>query len=155
MMPEKSENIHNNHLVAELLSLELPSKDYAIFGSAPIAAHGLMDFSEVADLDLIARGEAWEMAKTLSKEPPVETELKFGEVLTFFKRGDEYDISIYTGWPHGNWNIDELIESADVIDGIRFVSLDNVLKWKKARNRPKDAHQIELLEKHFQSKSRG
>lgn len=151
-MAEKSENISRNHLVRELLSLKLPSEDYAVFGSAPIAAQGLMDFSQVTDLDLVARESAWEMAKTLSKEPPKKTDLKFGDFLGFFKKGDDFDIQIYTGWPHGTWNVDELIETADIIERIQFVSLENVLKWKKARNRPKDAGQIALLEEYFRKK---
>ena len=149
MEPEKPSN---NFLIEELLSLKLPPEDFAIFGSTPIAAHGLMDFSEVGDLDIVARGSAWERAKSLSLVLPKETELKFGEFIGFFKKGDADDIQIFTGWPHGNWDVNELIDTADVINGIRYVTLENVLKWKKARNRPKDANQIALLEEYFNNK---
>jgi len=142
-------DLSKSYLIRELMTLNLPVDDYAIFCSAPLAAHGLIDFSEVSDLDLIARGKAWEEAKRLSKVAHIQTDLKFGEVLGFFKKNDEFDISVYTGWPHGIWDVNELIDTADVVDGIRFVKLENVLKWKKARNRPKDAGQIAILEKHL------
>ena len=100
----------------------------------------------------MARVSAWEVAKKLPKEPPKKTDLKFGDYLGFFRNGEDFDISIYTGWPHGIWNINELIETADIIDGIRFVNLENVLKWKKARNKPKDASQIALLEEYFKNR---
>jgi len=148
-MSGEIENLSKSHLIKKLMTLNLPVNDYAIFGSAPLAANGLIDFSEVSDLDLVARGKAWEKAKGLSKVPPTQTDLKFGEVLSFFKNIDEFDISIYTGWPHGIWDVNELIDTADLIGGIRFVKLENVLKWKKARNRPKDAGQIAILEKHL------
>jgi hypothetical protein len=150
-MSEKIELI-GNKLIQELQTLSLPTEDFAIFGNAPMAANGLMDFSKVSDLDVIARGSAWEKAKSQSSIPPKETDLKFGDFLGFFPNDNEFDIQIYTGWPHGNWNIDELIDNADVIDGLRFVKLENVLKWKKTRNRPKDAEQIIILEEYFRGK---
>lgn len=152
-MSKKITNIRNLSLITELLSLDLPSEDYAIFGSAPIAANGLTDFSKINDLDLIVRNRAWKKAKQLSKVTPIKTNFGFGDTLSFFKKGDEFDISLYTGWGHGNWNIDELIDTADVIDGIRFVTLKNVLKWKKARNMPKDALHIKLIEKQLKAKA--
>ena len=152
-MPEKSEDLSNNPLVIELVSLNLPPEDFAVFGSAPIAAHGLMDFSLVTDLDLVARKSAWEKAKTLSEVPPKETDLKFGDFLGFFKKGEDFDIQIYTGWPDGNWDVDELIDTADTINGIKFVNLENVLKWKREKvkrtSKQKDLDQIKLLEEHL------
>ena len=149
-MIENSENFASVDLIQKLQSLNLPTKDYVIFGSTPIAAHGLMDFSLVKDLDIIARGDAWKKAVDLSEVPPKETDLKFGQFLGFFEEKGEYKIQIFTGWPHGEWNIDELIDNADIIGGMRFVKLENVLKWKKTRNRPSDAEQIEILEKYLQ-----
>ena len=151
-MKEKKE-ILKNPLIQELLSLNLPSNDFAVFGSAPIAANGLMDFSQVTDLDLVVRGSAWEKAKSLSKVPPKETDLKFGDFLGFFKNGDDFEIQIYTGWPDGKWDVDELIDTADLISGIRFVNLENVLKWKKVKiertHKPTDAEHIKIIENYL------
>lgn len=152
-MTENSE-ISHNRLIQELQSLKLPTEDFAVFGNAPIAANGLMEPSIMDDLDIVARGAAWERAKSLSKVPPKETDLKFGYFLGFFPNGKEHDIQIYTGWPHGTWDVDELIDTADVIGGIRFVRLEHVLQWKKNRGRPKDAQQIAVLEEYFKNKGK-
>jgi len=152
-MVEKSENILKNHLIAELLSLGLPSNDFAVFGSAPLAASGLIDFSNVTDLDLVARSSAWEKAKALSDIPPKETDLKFGDFLGFFKKESGFDIQIYTGWPDGSWDVNQLINDAKIIKGIRFVNLKDVLKWKREKikriSKQKDLDQIKLLEEYL------
>jgi hypothetical protein len=140
-----SEKLPKNELIEKLLSLELPTGDYAVFGSGPLAARGLIEFS--TDIDIVARSKAWEKAEEYGT--PEETRARFGDVISLF----ENKIEIYNGWPNGNWNIDTLIETADIIDGIRFVNLQNVLKWKKERNLPKDVVQIKLIEDYL-SKTR-
>jgi hypothetical protein len=47
----------------KLRALNLPTADYAIFGSGPLAVRGLIE--EMHDLDVVARGTAWEQVKGL------------------------------------------------------------------------------------------
>ena len=54
-------------------------------------------------------------------------------------------MEFFNGWAWGNWTADELIDSADIIDEIRFVSLQYVLKWKQLMDRKKDLQDIELI----------
>lgn len=49
----------------EVRRLGLPPADYAVFGSVPLLACGLIQ--EVSDLDLLARGAAWAKAQTLGE----------------------------------------------------------------------------------------
>lgn len=39
-----------------------------------------------------------------------------------------------------------------VSDGINFITLENLLKYKKLLNRPKDQKHIELIEKYLQQR---
>jgi hypothetical protein len=43
-------------------------------------------------------------------------------------------------------NFDELLKSAQTIEGCNFVGLQRLLAWKKAKGRPKDLKDIELIE---------
>jgi hypothetical protein len=134
-------DLKNNPLIAKLLKLELPSDDFAVFGSGPMMAHGL---KESRDLDLIARGAAWEKALVLgelAKTPKGDDKVTIG------------DIEIFSAWGPGQWDIDALIDGAEIIGGIRFVRLEEVLKWKRLMGRPKDAGHIALIEEHLASKS--
>lgn len=128
----------------KLLSLDLPANDYAVFGSAPMALHGLKTLSN--DIDVIARGEAWEKAKNFCF--PEESPMKFGNFLKLF----DGKIEIYHCWfPKDAWNVDELIDGAEIVDGVRYVRLEDVLKYKKTRNSPKDISDIKLIEDYLKS----
>jgi hypothetical protein len=132
-------------LIDALLSLELPSEDYAVFGSGPMYAHGLKDLGH--DLDIVARGAAWE--KAAEKGEIKITESGDDKVIELF---DGF-IEIFRSWAPGEWDIDALIDEAEEISGIRFVQLEKVLAWKKIKNRPKDAEHIALIEAYLRLKA--
>jgi hypothetical protein len=79
-----------NQLVQELISLQLPNEDFAIFGSGLMLAFGLQD--SIPDLDVIARGAAWEQATTLADPHPAKS--GEGRVVRLFKD----DIEIFDKW---------------------------------------------------------
>ncbi len=125
-----------NPLVKKLLSLGLPPDDFVVFGSGPLMARGLR---ESHDLDVLARGAAWEKARAAG-EPRLS---KQGDPAAVFFGGE---IEVFGSWGPGVWDVDGLIDGADVIDGIRFATLENVLKWKRLLGRPKDLADIALIE---------
>ena len=121
----------------ELLSLDLPRSDYAIAGSGPLFARGLIP--SVGDLDVVARGEAWRRVVALG---PVDEAPEAGvhRVVLFDGR-----VEVLDGWYPLVWNVDELIDGAEVIDGMPFVRLQ-VVEWTKSRSRrPKDREHLRLL----------
>lgn len=130
--------ILHNPLFQKLLSLNLPTADYAIFGSGPMFPVGLK--KNISDLDLIAKGEAWHQVQTLGK---IQTPFADGhQVVKLF----DGEIEVFHGWGPGDWNINELINSAEIYEGIRFVRLESVLAWKKLLSRPKDIPDIQKIE---------
>lgn len=129
--------IKNHPLIERFLSLDLPKKDWVIFGSGPLYAHGII--KNLRDLDVVARGEAWKKA------------LKFGipQRLSLGNRGIRLfngKVEIINAWVPGKWDIDKLIDTAEIIEGVRFVNLENVLKWKRKMARPKDLSHIKMIE---------
>ncbi len=137
--------LSSDPLVQKLLSLELPPQDFAVFGSGPLFAAGLID--ELGhDLDLIARGEAWKSVSAICRPVPVQE--GHGQVIALF----DGQIEIFNSWGPGLWFIDQLIDEADVIEGIRFVALRYVLVWKLQVFRPKDVGHINLILGYFRKK---
>ncbi|HYN97195.1 MAG TPA: hypothetical protein VES42_25430 [Pilimelia sp.] len=130
--------VRHNRIVMELLSLGLPTEDYAVFGSGPLLAHGLR--SDVRDLDVLARGRAWERALRYGtpRIPPSGN----GRMVVLF----DGRIEIFDEWVSADWNVDELIDSADIVDGIRFIPLATVLRWKKSVSRAKDRQDVTAIE---------
>jgi hypothetical protein len=125
-------------VIAIIESLGLPKGDFALHGSAPLLAYRLVD--EINDLDIVSRGAAWEYATSLAPT----------------QRGEKDDVvrpqagvEIFNGWLGDDSN--ELIAGATVIEGVPFVSLEAVLRFKRRLNRPKDEKHIRLIEHYLES----
>ena len=139
--------IKKHPLFGKLLDLKLDSDDYVVFGSAPMWLHGLKDLTH--DLDILAKGSAWEKVSTMG-----EKEIPASGVCQVVRLFDG-EIEIYNGWWPGEWDIENLISRAQIIDGVRFASLLDVLKWKKHRvkewDREKDTEHIRLIENYLKN----
>jgi len=117
----------------ELKKLNLPPDQYAVFGSGPLAIRGLR---ENEDLDIIVKPELWE--KLAKEHKPVK------DCLIVIG-----NIDILKHWKPWFIEVNKLIDTADIIDGIRFVKLEYVLEWKKKRGKEKDKKDIELIEEYL------
>jgi hypothetical protein len=121
-------------LFDRLRDLDLPPGEYAVFGSGPIAVRGLID--KVRDLDVIVRGETWQQVRVL------------GVVVM---KGDDETVDLGNGltfgrsWGYGTFDIEELIDDAEIIEGLPFVELDAVIEFKKIADRPKDREHLRAL----------
>ena len=51
-------------------------------------------------------------------------------------------LSIHTEWAIGDFDVDELIDTAEVIDGIPFVRLEHVVAYKRIASRDKDVEHL-------------
>lgn len=127
----------DNRLFEKLNSLDLSEDDYAVFGSGPMFAHGIKDLGH--DLDIIVRGEAWRQA-CLNSYP--QNAIWGGLVVKLF----DGQIEIFDSWAPGDWDINDLIDTSELIDAIRFVTLENVMKWKRLMGREKDQIHIKMIE---------
>lgn len=120
-------------LIGDLKKIGMPPMDFAVFGSGPMAVRGLRD---TEDIDVIARGRAWEIAKSKGERRTSE----FGDESYAFADGK---IEVVDRW--ADWNVDELIDGADEFEGIRFVNLETTQKEKIRRGRDKDLKDVELI----------
>ncbi|ADD45175.1 transcriptional regulator, AraC family [Stackebrandtia nassauensis DSM 44728] len=139
----RQRSLREHPLIAALLSLELDPRDYVIFGSGPLLAHGLR--ADVADLDVVARGRAWHRALRMSGYSIDLGPHSFELMLRFFGGGVE--ISAY--WTDTSWDVDALIDTAEIIDGLRFAALRDVLEYKRTLDRAKDRADVAALERHL------
>lgn len=121
-----------------LRSLDLPLGDYAVFGSGPLLARGIIEHAN--DIDIIARDAAWEQA------------LEQGE-LNYLPEEDVTIASFFGGlvgvgvsWAYGEVAIDDLIDTAELYNGVPFVLLDHVITYKQIAGRDKDHAHLERIE---------
>lgn len=120
----------------ELNNLNLPKDQYAIFGSGPI---GIRNIRDVNDLDIIVKESLW---NKLIKEYSLNEDkgcIQIGQ------------IEIFNNWSPWFNNINELIDSAEIINNFPFVRLDYVMEWKSRLGREKDLKDLSLIKKYIDS----
>lgn len=147
-------DVKTEDLIAKVKSLELSSSDFAIFGRGIMYMYGISTLEN--DIDLVVRGSALERISEL-----VDKNMFGGSKKIYEFRNETY-YSFYDGmveawktWAPGIWDLDELIDTAVEFEGLCWVNLGNVLKWKKAswdeRKRPKDLEHIKLIEQYLET----
>jgi hypothetical protein len=120
-----------------LAALSLPRRDFAISGSAALYARGLLD--EIGDVDVVARGEAWTRAAALGEVtlapywPVHQVVLHDGAV------------EVLDGWFPELWDVNRIIDEADVVEGFRCIRVEVVAETKAMLLRPRDEEHLRLL----------
>ncbi|MDN0193703.1 hypothetical protein [Streptomyces sp. S.PNR 29] len=129
--------LRQHPFIRELISLGLPSADYVVAGSGPLLAHGLRQ--DIGDLDIVARNAAWKIALSMGEAtvPPSG----HGSMVVLFGG----HLEIFDRWLPGTRDADTLINSAELVDGIPFCPLSDVLEWKRKSSRLKDRQDAELI----------
>jgi hypothetical protein len=123
-------------LFSALARLALPPQDFVLCGSAPLFARGLR--AEVGDLDVLARGEAWNIIRRLA--PPSRPRSGHGVRVAHPGAAIEF----FDRWTPG-WDTGALIDGAEAIDGIRYMPLRHLEAWKRHAQRPKDTADLAIL----------
>lgn len=121
--------------VEHLRSLELPEGDWALFGSGPLLLRGWID--AVGDLDVITRGEAWERCEEIGEVSLLEDGNPVADL--------GVDVTAGRTWLYAGLGLDEMIDSAEDIDGIPCVRLEYVIAYKEAAGRPKDLRHLATI----------
>jgi hypothetical protein len=124
-------------LLRRLRELELPVGDYAVFGSGPLLVRGVID--DAGDLDVLVGERSWTAATA------------HGDVIHLDQYGvdvvevDGGAITIGRVWGIGEFDVDELIATAETIDGLPFVRLEHVVAYKREAARPKDVEHLHAM----------
>ena len=130
-------------IVEKVKALNLPTGSYVVFGSCPLAAAGLREAHDVDMLvsdDVIRELErrGWQQVDKGKDDKPLTYDV--------FEAHNSWSFSTY------NPTLHQLLDNADVFEGIPFASLADVRKWKVASGRPKDFKDIELIDNFLASK---
>ena len=107
-----------------------------MFGSGPLLVRGWINHA--GDLDVLARGVAWEHA------------LRVGHVRRLEPEGVDIvdvaeNVTVGTEWAIGAFSTDALIDEAEVIDGVPCVRLEHVIAYKRIADRPKDRLHLAVI----------
>lgn len=124
-------------IIDKVKNLHLPPESYVVFGSCPLAAAGIRPAN---DIDMLVSEAVF---KSLAKQG-----------WQILEKGPNDKPLVYNDFEaHSHWNFSsykptlaQLLKTANYTRGVPFASLEEVRKWKKASGRPKDLHDIALID---------
>jgi hypothetical protein len=135
------------NIFEEVRKLNLPEGEYLVVGSGTLAAHQIREFK---DIDLLVTRPLFEELRTRGWE--------FGEK----KIEGRTRAVLYKGiaeahadfWYSGKTrDVSEMIANAELIEGIPFLPLRDLLEIKRVFGRPKDVDDVALIENYMSSNS--
>lgn len=128
------------NIIEKLKSLNIPSDQYVVISSGTLDILGIRKANDI-DLSITK-----ELHKNLRKTGNWKEDIRHNKV---FLLKDDIEINPDVSWEGYKTTTKELIKSALVVDGINFMNLEEVVKFKKALGREKDFKDIELIEKYL------
>ncbi len=133
------------NILAEVKSLNFSANGYIVVGSGIMVMHGL---KEPHDIDLVVSPEVFNNAQKEGwGQVPYTYQDKLGK---FYLR--KMDIELYLDVNHGESfrpTLEELLSRAEYFDGVPFLSFEDLIKFKKSYDRPKDRVDIKLIEEYL------
>ncbi len=127
-------------LLGQLDELNLPTDQYAIFGSGPLAIRGIR---KTDDIDILVTPSIFEK---LEKQYP--TKILNGNTLV-----EIGDIEAMITWPGtSSKKVQKMIKQSEMIQGHPYVKLKHLIDSKKKMARPKDLKDIQLVKQYLSEK---
>ena len=133
---------NNREKFSALRSFQLPIDQYAITGSGPL---GIRNLKAIGDIDIIVTPKLWnELTEKygVTDENGVRKIIFPGEVVEAFGEGSFYSAPSDPQAP----SVASRIRDSEIIEGLPFDSIENVLYYKYKDRREKDLKDIALIE---------
>lgn len=119
----------------KIAGLNLPQNSYIVVGSGILGALGIRESN---DIDLIVTEQAYRYVETLGWEKD-----SWGGNTVVFKK-DVFDIG--NDW-YGK-TAEDLLQHAEIVDEVPYLSLNDVYEWKKTKARDKDLRDLKLIDEY-------
>jgi len=127
------------NIIQKIKELNLPNDQYVVIGSGTMSALGIR---EANDIDMSVTEELFSKLKQSGEWEESE---KYGRP---FLKKDIFDLNKSLGWEKYSITLEEANKSALFIEGIPFMNLNELIKFKTALGREKDFKDIELIKKY-------
>lgn len=114
----------------------MSNEEVLVYGSGAMVVRGVK--KEASDVDLMAKGKAWEECKKMGKL--AECESGIGERVLV---GDGVEVFNRCPWEE----MERLFGGSELIEGVRVASLESVKRYKRSMMREKDKKDLSLIEK--------
>lgn len=124
-------------IIEKIKDLNFPANQYVVVGSGTLDALGIR---KASDIDIAVLPE---LHKKLCENSDWEKIERYGKI---FLKKEGIDIIPSLDWSEYPTTTEEAIKSALIIDGIPFLNLEELKKFKTALGRDKDFADIKLID---------
>lgn len=138
--PQRSINIFE-----EVKKLNFPTDHFMVVGSGIMAIKGIRD---ACDLDLVVSEELF-LDQSKSGNWELKTWTRDGRPGKDWLKGDAVELMTEIQSGDEDFDLEKLKREGECIDGIWFLSLDQLIKFKLNYGRPKDFDDIALIRKYL------
>lgn len=129
-------------IIQKIKELNLPKGQYVVIGS------GVMDILGIRRANDIDLSVTKELHQKLRKTGEWEEFENYGKI---FLKKDVFEINGELNWDKYKTTTEEAIKTAFSIDGIPFMNIEELLKFKMASGREKDFKDIELIKEYIKN----
>lgn len=136
------------NIIQKIKELNFPSNQYLVVGSGILDILDILGIRSAVDIDISVTKDLHE---ELRKSGEWKEEEKYGKI--FLKKGI-FEINPELCWEKYKTTTEEAITSALIIEGIPFMNLNELIKFKHALGREKDIKDIELINIYLKEKTK-
>lgn len=129
------------NIIERAKKLNFPPGKYVIVENGPLEALGIR---QASDIDITVLPELY--ARLRATGEWIEEE-RYGKI---FLKKEKVDIIPQLSWSEYPTSTEEVVAGAMVIDGIYFMNLRELKKFKKALGREKDFSDIALIDEYLE-----
>lgn len=133
------------NIIQEIKELNFPSHKYVVVGSGILDILGIRTAS---DIDIAVTSDLHKKLREIGKWKEEE---RYGHI---FLKKDVFEIIPQLDWVDYKTTTEEANKSALFIEGVPFMNLDELIKFKIALGREKDFKGIELIKNYLKSKNK-
>lgn len=136
------------NIFEEVKNLNFPVGKYVVVGSSVLEAHTIRP---ARDIDIVVTPDLYKQCEQAGWEKQWH---ETGQRYVLHKKGNDVEIEVYLDVNCAPFNptIEELIERSETIQDLPFISLDDLLQFKKAYGRPQDGPDVQLIEDYLSKK---
>ena len=135
--------IQNMNIIKKIKELNLPKDQYIVVGSGILDMLGIRKSN---DIDIAVTKDLFDKMRKTDEWEEVE---KYNKI---FLKKEGFDIIPQLDWENYTTTTEEAISSALIIEGIPFMNLNELIKFKTALGREKDFKDIELIKEYSTKK---
>lgn len=128
------------NIITKIKELNFPIGEYVVVGSGILDA---LNIRKANDIDIAVTPKLHEQ---LRKTGEFKEDIRYN---TIFLLKDGLEIIPQLNWEKYDTTTEEAISSAKIIEGVPFMNLEELIKFKTALGREKDFKDIELIKKYL------